>query len=63
MGKYWERCRGYGKNWKNERKSDTKIQLSDITGHAEQKVQEFGEQLKENKRKSCQVCEILSGTV
>ena len=35
--------------------SQTKIQLSDITGHAEQKVQEFGEQLnkmKENLVKS-----------
>ena len=29
--------------------SQTKIQLSDITGHAEQKVQEFGEQLKKMK--------------
>ena len=31
------------------RESQTKIQLSDITGHAEQKVQEFGEQLKKMK--------------
>ena len=29
--------------------SQTKIQLLDITGHAEQKVQEFGEQLKKTK--------------
>ena len=48
-GKILEEMQGIREELEKMGESQIKIQLSDITGHAEQKVQEFGEQLKKMK--------------